>query len=532
MANENLYRVFDFSGGLASAYNAELVSENEQKDVLNMVYDERGNFKKRSGLKIDQNLPGTNNGSKVVQIYSYVKYSSGVEEMIVVYADGSIKGYDGTDLYPITTNKSDGTPYTYSLSTGTGGTSYLSTSSVVPTFFNLSDTMYMIDMVNGGFRYEGRANTGTAAEVFTRVDTIPKSSMAVVKNNRVFYSGDPQNPDFLYFSQLANAESIDMTINDAVNGGATVVGGGGIIRVLSEDAKIMGIVDFNDALVIFKKDRAYTLTGVDPNSDFKLQSINIATGSVAPRTVVKGNNMVYWLSKEGVFTITSPLPGTINAKALSVRVNDQIDFSLVDESKTYAYFDGKRYNLVINYQNDTKMLIYDEVYNTWTKFDYLPSAIEYSPKTRDTYLAVGENIVTRVKGQLKDETSPNVYSPIDGKIITAYYRLKEPEVSKRFRYVMVFFKPNQVEDSIVNLKIEIDYKDSYREIDSEYIGMIFGQGKYAEAYWGVNKDELSQQVRFGGTGKMIRFTFENNRMDEDMEIHGLVIGYKKKSRIK
>lgn len=527
MSNEVQYRVFDFSGGLASNISAELQNDNEAKDALNLVYGNRGHLKKRSGLKIHNSLLGHIEEAGVkhnaVMIYSYSKPYSGKEETIIVYENSKVKGYDGTDVYDFNFFDSALVATPFSLGTGTDR--------VIPTFFVFNDNLYILDPKNGAFKYTGRTGTGTGSERFVQVNGIPKTSMALVRESRVYYAGDPTNPHILYYSQILDAESIEMTRVDPVTGTETEDGGGGAFSTISEDAAITGLTEFNGYIIILKEKSAFTISGKS-KEDFVLSPLNVATGCIAPRTVVRGNNMVYWLSKEGVYYLTSPQNQIIRAEPLSVKVNDQIPFSDIDALDTYAYFDGKRFMLVPNYKKRQNMLIYDEVNTIWTKFDFAPTAIDYSPKARDTFYVVGENVSTLVEGQLKDELTPGVYTPIHSLLTTAFYRLGKPEVTKRFRSLMVFLKPNSVEDSTVKMKVEIDYKDSYRSIDAEYISMQWGTGQWDNMYWGEGKDEVNQLVRFGGTGKMIRFTFENNSVDEDMEIHGFVINYKEKRRIR
>lgn len=515
-SKEFVYRVMQFDGGLNSKDANTVLQDNESSDLLNVVFETRGVFKKRPGLKIDRSFD-TDGTKKIVQIYQYVKRTTGEKETILVFDDGKIRSFDGVKMVELLLFEPDGTLIDYgNLQPGT-----------VPTFFTFQDTCYFVSL-EGCYKYEGRDKTKPDQYYMPLVycPQIPYTTMAVVKNNRVFYAGDPENKDYLYFSQLGNPESIDMTVNDALYGGSTVTGGGGIIRTVSDDVEITGLSIFNDAVVILKPESIHSLTGTDPNSDFKLQQLNVKTGCISPRSVQKGNNVLYWLGSNGVFFLSSPTQNVVEAKPLSDKITGELQGKNLSNAQSFFY--DSKYHLILN----DVMYVLDEGLGAWTKFDFAPLCASYDHGNMRAIFSLNGHVCYFDEEQLKDEVNVDVYEPIKAYYSTPYFNLRIPEVTKRFRWIKLFFRPNDIKGSKINIKIEVDYKDTYKEANAEYMGLTWGEFDWGESYWGDARDEVSEKVPFGTVGETIRFTFSNDGLDEQLEVHQFTLGYKTKTKIK
>lgn len=527
-SGEYMYRLFDFTGGLNTKSNPTLMKDNEASDIINLTYDSEGAVRKRGGRRIHDQYPHRDEVPNAVKIYQTFDLTKSDEDgftYFIINEDGSFalrNQVDETILYP---NNFTATPPNSLF----GG-------------FVYDESFYFFNQDFGLFRLNGDNSVDYLNYTNT---TFPKCSHAVIKNERAFYMGDPLHPDYVYYSQLGNVESVDLVVNDSVYGGTTPTGGGGIIKLPREDGDVTGLAVFNDALIIFTYETAYSLTGTDPLSDWTLKKLNVTSGCAAPFTLQRANNMLYWLGKDGVQVLTNTNQSVVEANPLS----DKIQPNIVDMLKKYqndgsvignlgtkvkletikSYYGNNKYYLL----DDEGCYVFDETIQVWTKFDFGCKWVVRDNKTEEPVFLNpnGLHYFVLDKTQKKDELTPNTYDPIYGSYSTPHIRLGEPEITKRFKWAKFFFRPNQVRGSMINIKIEIDYLESLKNFKSEYIQLLWGEFDWGD-YWGDQKMSLSKLVRFGGVGEMIRFTIYNDRMDEDLELHGIVIGYKKKTKVR
>jgi hypothetical protein len=516
VSQETEYRVFDFSGGLNKKSSNSLLLDKEASDLLNITFGQRGTFKKRPGVTIEPNVPQLVSGKTPITSFAQLARKDGSYETLVFYSNGVIFGRNSDDgsTYTVTLKKSD-------------GTAYGAASSKPFSYFSYQDTLYFMNSTDGCFKFTGKGNNNA-----TKVDAIPKCDFCLINNDRAFYAGDPANKDYLYFSQAGNVESTSMTIVDKQYGGTTTVAGGGIIRFpTSTGIAITGISVFKGSLLIFKSNSVFQLSGKTPD-DFAVNKLDIATGCVAPRTLVLGDNKVYYMAIDGIRYISSPQQDSITTTPLSDAVNPEMEV-MVNKDKIHASFEAGKYYLFYDDPTDGKTLVFDETLNAWTKYDLIMTASYYNKEIAKTLMGNKDGRVFSFdETKLYDEFLQGIYTPITSFYSTPYYPLQAPEVTKRFRWLMPFFKPNAVQNSTIELKIEIDYKDSYKEMDAQYLTLTWGQNNWGQSHWGNMRQQVSQMIRFGGTGKTIRFTFTNDKIDEDLEVHGFVIGFKPKSRIR
>ena len=69
---------------------------------------------------------------------------------------------------------------------------------------------------------------------------------------------------------------------------------------ITNDAdKIVGLISFDDALVIFKQKSVFALYGFD-NTDYKLKEINVPIGAINRDVICRAGNYMYYLGSDGV----------------------------------------------------------------------------------------------------------------------------------------------------------------------------------------------------------------------------------------
>lgn len=515
------YRVMNFNGGLNLVDSDMNLQDNEATDLLNVTFTERGAFRKRPGVALPPSFPHKED-CEISTIYrSY--HRDGTSEFIAFFMDGTVKA-----------SREEGEPYDIGMK-DKDGLDYGVLSGKPVSCFSYNNKTYFTNDSDGLFVIEPDHLT-EAKQIIIGGTTPFKPNYAIVHHNRVFYTGNPDAKDRVYFSQLNDPTTVEMTINDVVHGGSTTTGGGGIIDLQSNEVEITGLAVFLDALVIFKSDSVFSLTGYTPDTDFKVSRINVASGCIAPRSIVSANNGVYFLGKDGVYVLTTPFEGYIATRAVSEKITPIFRSIVTEAQKIHAVYKDKCYFLF----HSEGTLMFDEVLTSWTKFDTKMNC-SLSDTKRNVVFMGGENgfVYCFDSLQLHDEYKPGVITGIDAFYSSAYYSLGEPEVTKKFKGVKIFYKPDPESNVYIAVKTEVDYKDKTRLFLSSYLSLIWGETPWGYqddpenyTWWGGIRDQLARMIRFTGGGLNIRLTFSNSGVNEQLGIDGFVFVYKRKSKVR
>lgn len=546
------YSVFDLSGGVNLQNANALLQEKQASAILNMRLDDVGKIKKREGIVANRfyTLPEKINQG-VQSLFSYVKINGNRQDVLfyedkTMYATVPQTGnwqqvafFEAIETKPAvpddpkTPEINEETPaeYDYQPYTPKGTCFSFFTFWMADEETGIGDfRLYCTNEYDGVFKlyeiYDEEHDTYTLAA--KQIPSLPKAAFAVVHKDRVFYGGIQDHPDAFLFSYVYNCEEIGTYVfGDAIEE-VSESGGGGMIRVPSSpDVAITALATFKGSLIIFKSDSIHILSGDNP-SNYVLERLNVASGCLAANTVLLGNNALYYLSDDGIRYITTTGQEVIETFSLSHAVNKHL--MTYDPKKVVStYFKNRLYFFCQGDHPST--LVFFEATGSWSIYD-VEANCAFNDKELD-YLLFGSKtgyVYHLENEQLKDELTFDTYTPIRAMYATPFYSFNEQQITKRFNSIMLFFKPNAVENSTVQLKIEIDYKDTYKEANAEYLQMKWGEGKWGRAHWGSMRDQISQIIQFGGTGKTIRFTFSNQAIDEDLEIHGFVVSYKRRKR--
>jgi hypothetical protein len=488
-----------------------------------MEFDTRGAIHKRGGLVVYTNYP-SKAGVSVLQIFRFGRLD-GTKELLVFFSDGTIKGVNAVESYTITLKKSDGTNYGNHSGTKQFG------------IYIFQDICYFGNSIDGWFKFPGKASGVYNA---TAVDTIPKCDYGLIRNNRAFYSGDPTAKDSVYFSQVADVANINLMMNNKIYGGDTTTGGGGQIRFPSSpDIEITGIASFQDALIVFKRNSAFALTGTIPESDFAVKQLNVATGCVSGLSIVNADNVLYYMGNDGLYRLQSPFQGQIESVPVSDKIKPEMD-SMVDKTVVHTqFFKNKLYV----FDPNAKTLVFDTLLQAWSKYDLKMTASMVDLKNDHLVMGNTTGYVYYIDPTKKrDQIDFSTNAPINGIFSTKYFNFSLPAITKRFRYALIAFRPDDVSTNTHQVTLEIDYKLSYKQLNVLYDSLTYGSDNWSTdpdanggthpVYWGSMKDEMTKVLRFSGTGKNIRLTFSNNVLDEELEIHGITFGFIKTAKVR
>lgn len=537
------YRVQDFSGGLNTNSDPSLLEDNEASDLLNVDFDSKGVVQKRPAVRVDQHLPVSGH---ILGLFDFYRKNDVLERIVISYDSNNMgdefneihtyykpPGEDVVRDFPIDLVEEDGTTpfllrhyYKYSAI------------DLKWCFFNYNDKCYMTCGAYGLFVYEGY-DSGTPL-VFRKTPTGSKEDgtdieyarpcrYAIVHKDRVFYAGFPEESDLYVWSEAFDPVR---TRTELVGEGVTTQdSAGGFAYIPSNDVEITGMGTFLEKLIIFKMNSAYVLSG-SGTLNYTLDKINVADGCVNHYTIFQGNNYLYFLSPTGLNYLYSPDQQMIETSSLSDKIKDELLSHDLSKSFSLAY-SGKYYLFL------TDMLyVYDEVIKCWTKHDVKMSGGTVDKANQKIVFFFNDvggysrpYLYTFSRDHLNDELVIGEETAIICRYQTRYFDFLEPELMKRMKFVKIFFSPT---DHLGEIRLiqEINYRSQTRFVDTSYHSMIWGQSKWGGSSWGASVGFNSKKVPIGGQGEYVRYTFVNDKLDQEFKIFSFIIGFKRKQKVR
>lgn len=201
---------------------------------------------------------------------------------------------------------------------------------------NTTDYLVIADGKNQLIKYDGTSVTKFGSEA--GCSNAPVSFLTMYRG-RLFASGDPNNPDRLYYSVLPGSGrtiedwgSVEASPN--VEGGYVEIGPGG-------GDPIVGIYALSNQLIIFKKYSLYRLIGDRP-SNFTVEHIDTSYLCPVNNAIAAYGDVLFFLTKKGlyyyngvtarpspdIFKIRQIMNNAVTAASQMVVIEDKLYFSI------------------------------------------------------------------------------------------------------------------------------------------------------------------------------------------------------------
>lgn len=328
--------------------------------------------------------------------------------------DGEVVKRQGGKIRSITVTNG-GSGYT-SASTIVGGPQLSGTHPSTPIVSISGGVITGITIADGGIGYSSFPTVtitgdGSGATATARVSPPPTAMrLLAVVGNRLIGVGSGQNRNTIYASDL-----LDASVWDDAN--SIVIGG-------DDGDEITAIVPFySNRLVVFKKSKVFQIT-IPPDmtsaADWLVEVLTTTTGCAAERTALQVNSDIFFLSTDGIRTITRSVADDFTTVGLPISeiVKDVIaNINLSAIGNATAIFHDNRYFLSIPTEssdtNDT-ILVYNTILNafegTWT-----PDVLQFC---QTNFASLGKRLMA--KGYTGIITQYNGYKPTTSILSTDY----------------------------------------------------------------------------------------------------------------
>ena len=333
-AKPQLVSEMNFGGGLNLTSDPLHVKDNETTDCSNVDFDVRGAVKKRLGRIVR----ASDVDSAADFVFPY-NTPGGASRLICARAGQVNKFIDSSFVLQTPT----GTPGSQSANTRHNGVT-------------ASGSAYVVNNTDASWKYNGTTATrlGTTAGV---TGNQPKAAYVVFYKGRLFFGN---------CNAGANRSRVIFTGSDANPGDVEYFKATSLIDFDPDDGdEITALVPFLDQIVVFKRNKIFSLRGDTPSS-FRVVLGNPSLGCVAPRSAVAWEKGVVFLSSRGVFSFDG---------ARAVRMSEKIDPALnalpaPTLANAVGTVFGNRYFLAVSTGgafNDT-LYIFDFTTAVWTKY--------------------------------------------------------------------------------------------------------------------------------------------------------------------
>jgi len=498
MAYEFSY-LFDFRGGMNSSSSPDNLLDFESQLMRNVELMSRGGFRRRYGISEYKNLGAY---SRVDRLFEFEYINNGTRTLQkLALAGGKLIRLDTDEV----------------LKTGLGDA--LDYEIYKDKMYILSNGMYLV--------YDGATVTDVTSSIENSLlASIKKCRYIEQKGERLFASGNPEDPNALYFSEVGKPSDWSGTA-------------GNPIMAISDDAdKITGLREFNGALLVFKTRSVYAWYGSNPLTDVVFSRLNVHAGTMSYRSIAYVNNNLVFLGGDGVYALFGTYKDVVSTRKLSNNIKELI--SSVNHSEPYyknspcaVYYDGK-YMLSVSTgeegKNNKVYVLFTDiytdaggelepwvVYDGWNISDFLYSLDGelYSASSIDGKIHKHEKIFNDLgKG-------------IEVEVLSKPLALGAPFHNKKFRRGYISFRQFEVINTNINIDFQVDYQTKTVSELSPDESLIWDYREWDNSKWDFS-EFITRRFDIRERGKRLTVRFYDNSVDNELVVYGVAVEYRVK----
>lgn len=464
------FTIAQFNGGLNNR-TTNVLAPNEAGDLLNMSFYDGMIMERRKGSKLYNTFT---HPEAVTHLDEYKPYSGtnplviGGKSQVVFYTNGTGitvdlagNGLDGENFMGRYVFADSDTLRVYGLWSGLTASTYVRIVGTKPTamtdltvvstpaVYTPLDNTYKKGVTVYDFNqmmvwYEPCANE--KADPYLGLSVVPTAPRYVASlKGRLYVSGSSSADDTVYMSQTGNPFYFPVSTG---------------LQVPPNSDKIMGLVVYDDAVVVGRKRDIHIITGVtnDPELGtemFAIKRLNTHTGFVSNKAVNVAHNYLFFLGFDGnAYALASArndtkvLATTLISRQVDLKLKP-FNFSQTDiESGVSYFFDGVWYLSIKGY-----VLLYDYRIQAWTVWNNLNIRSFYN---MDSVLLWG-NEQKQVCMQSTDYLDQGL--PYISYWQSSSFDMGDPSTFKQFRDSYILAHTFTGYESDIRVGFELDYAD-------------------------------------------------------------------------
>lgn len=396
--------------------------------------------------------------------------------------------------------------------------------------FFTNSKLYLLDgtkywIYNGTTLVEVTATSGTAD-----LTPIKRCTTLLQRGQRMFALGDPQNPNYLYFSDVGDPTSFQPS---------------SVVKAVTDDNdSLTGMTTFADYLLAFKGHSIFKWSGWDPSSDVEFKNMDTGHGSINQSVIQVADNYLIYADDEGVFCLATVETDVIKSYNISKPIED-IYSTLTNKVNMRAIvYQGNYYlaccndgtgvnNLVLkasigmayNGSSDEGVdsLLFPWVeYTGWNVSDWMTiDGILYFSSSKD-------GVIYKAFDGLNDQVyNSGVLStnPISSEAYH-YLKIEDTVVSKKLKSLFLIAQQLENSSCTIRLDIEANYT-AYSKMISLVESGSWDASDWDEVVWDW-VDTITKEIKLNKKTSRVKVKITHNLLDEAMVIYGFAAYYKTK----
>lgn len=327
------------------------------------------------------------------------------------------------------------------------------------------------------------------------------------KSMRCFFTGNPDDPSAVYYSEYADPTKVLNT---------------SIMYPTTGDGPATGIGIFGDSVLAhYENNSIWKWAGIDPNDDATWTEIPAGVSAVSNKTINLTPNSLSFLS-QGAWTAMNPVvlhystgmqPGEEVVRNLARKRVEKIIRGITDPRKAVSIFDAQRQRSLLAYTADgavrnNYILVYDWSLDAFTRYTDIQANDLLCRMNGDVLIATNGYILKFNDGYLKANGDP-----VRMDIMTKQYNLDYPYHKKRItRLFMTLWNPEEKE-SEVTIRVFVDGFMEAELIETTlYDSFVWGDEWGGR--WG-SKSLITTRTKVSASGHRVQVEFINEERDED-----------------
>ena len=517
----------DFSGGLVNNVNDAKMNDNQSPDMLNMMFRVDGLLQKRPGTVFINETPFVGDLIRVIayeyepnrHVLLYLNseglYYKDVDEFKCVWENngldlkyghfmGTLFFTDGMFIYSYDHNEKktckvvnppqEFTPTEKPAVVGVHKENLIKTFDSGVTFYEKWYEPCQYEMEDG---YKGSNFIPSCIDCFA------------VHKDRIYFSGGGFSPNMIWISDILNPYYYPSALP---------------IQTPPDDDIITALHEFNDALIIGRRDSIYALHGntnrTDSSELYRLTRINCHTGMANSESADCVYHLMFFAGSDGNFYKLNP-PSISNSTLNTSQLNTYLDLTLPPFNMTSdctlearTVFDGTNGLWYVQIADIT--LVYNYQLRAWTRYNNIDATCFFKMNST-VFFTRNTGCVYRFADKEGNQKYYDDYYDLDaGKVIelpvSAYWTSRNMDMGtparvKQFRDTYVTSECFDDYVTTVNVKYEVDYVDV-----QDSFTIINEISKWDRAKFDINKFvsrniDRSLPIMINRRGRTIKVSF-------------------------
>jgi len=390
--------------------------------------------------------------------------------------------------------------------------------------FFTNKKVYVVDGA-GYYVYDGASWEVVTPGTDSDLTPIQRCTFIIQRGQRMFAFGDPEYPNFIYFSE-PGAPEIFLAAS--------------IIQAVTDDKDVLTAAAlYNQGLVVFKSDSVFFWSGWDPSTDVTFDPLNVHDGTVAPGSIVKADDYLLFLGQDAIIAMATTNKDVVSTMRVSPNITKTIE-SLTNTDKAVGVFYKGSYYLACCDDNTgvNNLVLKGHVSMAYNEFDNVSSWERVFPwtiyrgwkvsqwyKGADGYLHFG----SAVDGM--------VYKAFDGYddngvAIESYvsHRIKLDEKysysPKKLKKLMIMAKQIEATSCSIDVEINLENYKIYKRISLDESGK-WDASDWDEVDWDW-VDVITKEILVNHRCNRVEIRVKHVNLSEDMGIYGFAALFRPK----